>query len=272
MKNAVTLEEINFKYNSNNKDWVLHNVNCGFPFGKYTVIIGHNGSGKSTLSKIVTGIIKPFSGNVFVGSTKISKTNLVKIRKNIGIVFQNPDNQFIGTTVKNDIIFGLENNCVPPSEMEAIIEKAAKKAGVFHLYERAPQLLSGGQKQKVAIAGILALKNDIIIFDEATSMLDPRGKRDIKQIMIELGKEKNKTIISITHDMEEVINADHVLVMDKGKVLMEGTPAEIFSHAETLRKVGLDTPLTYTVSEYLSKFDKSFKPTIFFKEFIKQCQ
>jgi energy-coupling factor transport system ATP-binding protein len=223
--------------------------------------IGHNGSGKSTLSKLIIGVLAPTSGTMQVFGNKVSVNNLTLIRRFLGIVFQNPDNQFIGSTVRDDIAFGLENRRVPSHKMGAIIEAAAKKVNMFDFLDHEPLMLSGGQKQRVAIASALALSPDILIFDEATSMLDPKGKTEVKEIMVKLKETREKTIFSITHDMDEILNADKVMVMNHGELVRFGTPDEVLKDKEFLRSIHLDIPFVSQVEEALGELGIKLSPS-----------
>jgi energy-coupling factor transport system ATP-binding protein len=227
---SLKLENINFKYSSDKEaPLILHNINLEFFHGEYITVIGHNGSGKSTLSKILMGILKPKSGNIYLFD-KIANQEDELFKKHLGIVFQNPDNQFIGSTARDDIAFGLENKCVPPSEMNTIIENISRRIGIEDYLDHEATSLSGGQKQKVAIASILALNPDIIILDEATSMLDPKGKRDVYEIINFLKQTRGKTIISITHNMSEILTADRVVVINKGECIALETPQKLLQN------------------------------------------
>ncbi|ATZ18549.1 cobalt ABC transporter ATP-binding subunit [Williamsoniiplasma somnilux] len=247
---AVEVKKLSFKYGPE-FPYALSNVNFQIKHGEYVTIIGHNGSGKSTLSKILIGVLTPEVGDLQIFGNTVNKNTLDQIRRFLGIVFQNPDNQFIGSTVRADIAFGLENKRVDPKDMETMITSAAKKVRMTDFLDHEPLNLSGGQKQRVAIASTLALNPDIIIFDEATSMLDPKGKREIKEIMVQLRDAGNKTIISITHDMDEILNADKVIVMNGGKLVKMGTPSEVLSDKEFLRSIHLDIPFIANVEEKL---------------------
>ncbi|AHI53277.1 energy-coupling factor transporter ATPase [Spiroplasma culicicola] len=247
---ALKLENIRFRYRENHP-FAVDGVSVDVKHGEYVTIIGHNGSGKSTLSKIIIGVLTPTSGGIEIYGNKVTTSNINIARKFLGIVFQNPDNQFIGSTVRDDIAFGLENRRIAPSKMGEIIDWAAKKVNMNEFLDHEPLMLSGGQKQRVAIASALALSPDILIFDEATSMLDPKGKTEVKNIMIELKNTREKTIFSITHDMDEILNADKVMVMNKGKLVKFGTPKEILSDKEFLRSIHLDIPFVAQVEEAL---------------------
>ncbi|AEM68566.1 putative cobalt ABC transporter ATP-binding protein [Mycoplasma putrefaciens] len=247
---AVEIKNLSFRYGLNFAK-AIDNVSFSINKGEYVTIIGHNGSGKSTLSKILIGVLTAQEGEISIFGNKVTDTNIEQIRKFLGIVFQNPDNQFIGSTVEADIAFGLENKRVDPAKMPEIILQAAQKVGMQSALKKEPLNLSGGQKQRVAIASTLALDPDIMIFDEATSMLDPKGKREIKEIMVQL--RGVKTIISITHDMDEILNADKVIVLDHAKLVKVGKPLEIVGDKEFLRKIQLDVPFVSLVKEELEK-------------------
>ncbi|NCB32704.1 MAG: energy-coupling factor transporter ATPase [Erysipelotrichia bacterium] len=247
----VEVKNLCFSYDGENM--AVDNISFSVPAGSYTTIVGHNGSGKSTAAKLIAGLLEPKSGEILIDGLKLNETNLQKIRNRIGIVFQNPDNQFIGSTVRDDIAFGLENHCIPQPEMDPLIETYAQKVKMTAYLNSEPTHLSGGQKQRVAIAGVMAMKPKIIIFDEATSMLDPQGKDEIKQVIMELHQESGLTILSITHDIDEVTASDYVLAMDEGHIAMTGTPEEIFRDEEKLRKIKLDIPFSLKLQEELRR-------------------
>ncbi|MGZ9413637.1 energy-coupling factor transporter ATPase [Mycoplasma sp. AC157] len=263
----IKLKNVSFSYSDEeNAKLALDDINLEFKAGKYIAILGHNGSGKSTLSKILTGIIKPKKGEVWINDILLSKSTLNEARKYIGIIFQNPDNQFVGATVEDDIAFGLENRCVNPKEMKEIIFNLAQKVDMLDHLEREPQNLSGGQKQRVAIASILALSPKIIIFDEVTSMLDPKGKHDVLNIIREIQSTRTKTLISITHDMDEAVLADEVIVLAKGKVIAQGSPKNILNDKKVLEEAKLDSPFIYKISSLINKI----KPTYDENELIEE--
>ena len=247
---VIELKNVSFKYD---EEYVVNNVSFSIEKGSYTTIIGHNGSGKSTIAKLIMGLLEKDKGQIFVDGLELNLENLYKIREKIGIVFQNPDNQFIGSTVRDDIAFGLENHCIPHEQMDPLILKFAEKVGMLNYLDSEPTKLSGGQKQRVAIAGVLAMYFNVIIFDEATSMLDPQGKKEINELIEEIHREKNITIVSITHDIEEAVKSDYVIVMDKGKVAMEGKPEEILLKEKELIKMQLDIPFTLKLKNELLK-------------------
>ncbi len=242
--NVVEAKDIQYSYTAEKE--VLRGVSLTLEEGKYYCLVGHNGSGKSTLAKCLMGLILRFEGSISLFGIPLNAKNLRDIRSHVGIVFQNPDNQFVGSTVADDIAFGLENKCVPHEEMQGIIESFAEKTGMAGLLKQEPSALSGGQKQRVAIAGVLAMQPDLIILDEATSMLDPKGKKEILDLIHALRKERpHLTILSITHDVEEASRADEVIVLNKGKIFLQGKPEEVFIHREELSSIRLGLPFYY---------------------------
>ncbi|ENY68670.1 Cobalt import ATP-binding protein CbiO 1 [Metamycoplasma auris 15026] len=253
----IEIKNLNYKY-PGSKKFALENINLTIEDGQYIAILGHNGSGKSTFSKLIAAINKATSGKILIDGLEINSENLIEIRKRIGIVYQNPDNQFIGSTVEDDIAFGLENKRVPREEMKEIIEKYASQVGMLNFLEHEPQNLSGGQKQRVAIASILALNPNIIILDEITSMLDPRGRSDIYKIIHELHRNTNKTIISITHDMDEALLADKLIVFSKGNVIAQGKPIEILNNKEIIEIAKIDSPFIYKLSEMIEGIEPTY--------------
>ena len=219
MENIIEVKNLCFSYDENK---FIENMSFSIKRNSYTCIIGPNGSGKTTLSKLLCGLLEASDGEIFVDNILFNRENCGIIRNKIGVIFQNPDNQYIGTTLKDDIIFGLENHNVDPEKMDDIIEEVSKLCGVHDLLEKEPYAMSGGQKQKGAIAGVLALSPEILILDEATSMLDPISKEEFKRNILRLQKEKELTIISITHDKNETLNADQIIVLDKGHIVYDG--------------------------------------------------
>lgn len=240
--NQLTLKNVTFSYDENVN--AVQDINLEVSEGQYVTIIGHNGSGKSTITKLIIGLLEAKSGEIFVDGVALTPYNVYDIREKIAIVFQNPDNQFIGSTVRDDIAFGLENQLVEPSKMNAIIEEFSSRVGMDSFLEHEPTKLSGGQKQRVAIAGALAMKPEILVLDEATSMLDPKGRKEVNELVHELHTKNNMTILSITHDIEEVLLSDYVFVMSEGKLVMQGLPQEILDRAEELIELQLDIPFT----------------------------
>ncbi len=249
--NAIEVRNLVFGYTETTT--AIDDISFTIPKGSFTTIIGHNGSGKSTMAKLLVGLLERRSGDIVIDGLELNMDNLAKIRQKVGIVFQNPDNQFIGATVRDDIAFGLENHLVDPAEMDGIIEKYAAEVSMTKYLDTEPTKLSGGQKQRVAIAGILAMSPDILIFDEATSMLDPRGKEEINRLIRKLNEEKELTVLSITHDIEEVVSADNVIVMSKGKIVMMGDPREVMIREEELVKLSLDIPFAYELAKELNR-------------------
>lgn len=240
-------------YGYNEQELAIDNVSFNIEQGDYVTIIGHNGSGKSTVAKLLAGLLEAKQGEIKIDGLVLNIENLYKIREKLGIVFQNPDNQFIGSTVKDDIAFGLENHRVPSEKMNDIIVEYANRVGLGEYLEKEPSALSGGQKQRVAIAGVLAMHPNIIIFDEATSMLDPKGKEDIKSLINDLHRNREFTIISITHDIEEVLHSDDCIVLNKGKVYEHNVPYKVFENPEKLRSIHLDIPFELKVKEEFKK-------------------
>lgn len=221
--------------------------------GEFVAILGHNGSGKSTLAKLLNGLLLPESGEVAIeGMTTSNEEDLWKIRSKAGLVFQNPDNQIVATIVEEDVAFGPENLGVPKEELRKRVDRALETVDMLDYKDHAPHLLSGGQKQRVAIAGILAMEPDIIIFDEPTAMLDPRGRKEVIETIQKLHKQK-KTILLITHFMNEAALADRLIVMEKGKIILDGQPREVFSHVEEMKRIGLDVPQVTELAHNLKK-------------------
>lgn len=239
--NALEINDLSFSYD--NKVDAIHFIQLTIEAGKYVAIVGHNGSGKSTLAKLILGLLEKKEGKIIVFGQEVNEKNIDTIRQEIGIVFQNPDNQFVGSTVREDIAFGLENRCIPYEEMEARIHEFAKKVQMEEFLDKEPSNLSGGQKQRVAIAGVLAMHPKMIIFDEATAMLDPRGKKEIREVIEEMRKENpDLTILSITHDMEEASKADEVIILSHGTKVLQGNASEVLSHTDILQNLNLKLP------------------------------
>ena len=239
----IKLENVSFKYN-NNEPYALNNVSFTVNDNEWVSILGHNGSGKSTIAKLLIGLVEANDGRIYYDDIELKDETIAQIRKRVGIVFQNPDNQFVGYNVKYDIAFGLENHCVERKEMLRLIHEYTEKVGMENELEREPQTLSGGQKQRVAIAGILALDCDIIILDEATSMLDPEGVEEITKLIVELKEKYNKTIICITHDLGLANKSDRLIVLKDGSIIKEGKPSEVFQERELLQSSNLDMPFS----------------------------
>jgi energy-coupling factor transport system ATP-binding protein len=246
----IDVENITFHYHQESAP-ALENVSLNVKQGEWLAIVGHNGSGKSTLARILNGLYIPDRGKVKVCGIELSDKTIWDIRNHVGMVFQNPDNQFVGATVKDDVAFGLENNGVPRDEMVNRIEWSTKQVKMDAFLENEPHHLSGGQKQRVAIAGVIAVQPDIIILDEATSMLDPLGRSEVIQTVRELNNQGDLTVISITHDLEEASKADRMIVMNGGHKFAEGTPEEVFMLDDKLVEIGLDLPFPFQLSKKL---------------------
>ena len=244
MENILSVKDMTFEYVSiDSKFRAIDNLNLEVKQGEFVAIIGHNGSGKSTLSKNLNAILVPTKGDIYIdGMNTKDEAKLWDIRQTAGMVFQNPDNQIVATIVEEDVAFGPENLGIEPKVIRQRVEESLKSVGIYELKDRQPHLLSGGQKQRVAIAGIIAMRPKCIIFDEATAMLDPSGRKEVMNVIKKLNKEENITTLHITHYMEEAVQADRVVVIDKGKKLLEGTPKEVFKNVDLLKKIGLDVP------------------------------
>ena len=267
MKKIIEFNKINFGYEKNLP--ILKDVSFVINEGEYICVVGHNGCGKSTISKILIGLLKPWSGEIKLFDQIIDQSNYHLLRENIGVIFQNPENQFVGLTVEDDIAFGLENKQIDPLKMENIITSVAKTLKIDKLLKLGPQNLSGGEKQKVAIASILAMEPKIIVFDEATAMLDPKSKKEIKNLMLELKQKYHKTIISITHDMDEAVNADKILLMNSGQVQDFAQPFTIFQQKDKVKDAALDQPFILKLSTELNKINPHITPTLNSMELIK---
>ncbi|MCM3728593.1 energy-coupling factor ABC transporter ATP-binding protein [Neobacillus cucumis] len=247
-KSIVSLKGVSFQYDTQER-YALKNVSFDIYEGEWLAIVGHNGSGKSTMAKLLNGLQFPQEGEITISNVMLNEETIWDVRKKVGMVFQNPDNQFVGTTVQDDVAFGLENNGVPREEMVQRVEDSLKRVKMDQFLYQEPHHLSGGQKQRVAIAGVLALRPSIIILDEATSMLDPRGREEVLETVRRLKQEKSLTVISITHDLEEAAKADRIIVMNQGEVYREGTPEEIFAMDDQLVQLGLDIPFSVKMSK-----------------------
>lgn len=261
MKKMVQTDDLIFEYAKRDEEGnvigsyrAIDQVNLEVEEGQFIAVLGHNGSGKSTLAKHLNAILVPTEGTVWVDGTNTSDLNeLWNVRQSAGMVFQNPDNQIIGTVVEEDVGFGPENLGVPTDEIWQRVEDSLKAVGMISYRHHSPNKLSGGQKQRVAIAGVIAMKPRCIVLDEPTAMLDPNGRKEVLRTVEELRKKEKVTVILITHYMEEVIDADKVFVMDHGHVVMEGTPREIFSQVNTLKKYRLDVPQVTILADELKK-------------------
>ena len=253
--NIIEAKNLSFSYVGEKKDKVvLDGLNLNIEKGSFTAIIGHNGSGKSTFAKHINAILLPCGGSISVcGIDTADEKKIYSLRKSAGMVFQNPDNQIVATIVEEDVAFGLENIGVECEEMHRRVKEALTLVNMYDYRKRAPHLLSGGQKQRVAIAGILAMEPECIILDEPTAMLDPIGRKEVMDTIIRLNREKGITILLITHYMDEAAKADRVVVMDKGKVMLDGAPGEIFRKEEELCELGLDVPQSTALAHSLRK-------------------
>ena len=246
MEKMIECKNVVFKYSTVEEGIekiAIDGLNLEVSNGEFLVILGHNGSGKSTVAKHMNALLTPTEGTVIVnGLDTCNEKNIWDIRSTAGMVFQNPDNQLVATIVEEDVAFGPENLGVPPQEIRQRVDDALEKVGMSEYKRHAPHLLSGGQKQRIAIAGILAMQPKCIIFDEPTAMLDPSGRKEVMNVIEKLNKEENITVLHITHYMEEAVQADRVIVMDKGRKVLEGTPKEVFRNVKMLKEIGLDVP------------------------------
>ena len=242
----IQCDNVSFKYTVNDSDkerYAVNGVSFNVKKGEFLVVLGHNGSGKSTIAKHMNALLVPSSGTVIVDGLNTSEEkNLWNIRAKAGMVFQNPDNQIVATIVEEDVAFGPENLGIEPSEIRKRVDESLEKVGMSEYKRHAPHLLSGGQKQRIAIAGILAMKPECIIFDEPTAMLDPSGRKEVLNNIKEINEKYGITIVLITHYMDEAVEADRIIVMDQGKIILEGIPREVFSKVETMKNIGLDVP------------------------------
>ena len=247
-------QDVRFRYDTEQPNFAVDGVSMEVHRGEFVAVLGANGCGKSTLAKHFNAILLPESGTVLVEDMDTrTDEKLYDIRQKVGMVFQNPDNQIVATVVEEDVAFALENLAVPTGEMRTRVDDAMKLAGIYEQRNKAPHKLSGGQKQRVAIAGVIAMRPDCLILDEATAMLDPRGREQVMQTIHHLNKNMGITVVSITHYMEEAAQADRVLVMSKGHVVMEGTPKEVFSQTEKVRSLHLDVPQAAELRDELVK-------------------
>ena len=254
MKNIIEVQHLKYKYDHHADDYILKDVTFHVKQGEWLSIVGHNGSGKSTTIRLIDGLLEAESGEIIIDGDKLTLENVWEKRQHIGMVFQNPDNQFVGATVEDDVAFGLENQGMDYQIMFDRVQEALDIVGMQDFKEREPARLSGGQKQRVAIAGVVALRPDIIILDEATSMLDPEGRLELIQTVKKIKDRHGMTVISITHDLDEVALSDRVLVMKEGQVESTSTPSELFSRVD-LEDLGLDEPFTNQVKATLLDSD-----------------
>ncbi len=246
----IEFRNVSFRYQED-MPWVLKNVSFSISENEWVAIIGHNGSGKSTIAKLMNGLLFPQEGEIVVDGQKVAAETVWSVRKSVGMVFQNPDNQFVGTTVRDDVAFGMENHGMPRPLMLERIEESLSAVGMSDYERQEPHRLSGGQKQRVAIASVLAVSPKYMILDEATAMLDPQGRKEILSTMLDVQEQRNLSLITITHDLHEVVQAERVLVMNEGEVWLEGTPRDIFAKKEQLTEIGLDTPFVTKLADEL---------------------
>ena len=252
MKSIIDVKNLSFRYKESQEYYDVKDITFHVKRGEWLSIVGHNGSGKSTTIRLIDGLLEAESGEIVINGQRLTEENVWNIRRQIGMVFQNPDNQFVGATVEDDVAFGLENQGLSRQEMKKRVEEALDLVGMLDFKKREPARLSGGQKQRVAIAGVVALRPAILILDEATSMLDPEGRRELIETVKEIRKDYDMTVISITHDLEEVAMSDRVLVLKKGEIESTSSPRELFSRND-LDQIGLDDPFANQLKHSLSQ-------------------
>ena len=252
MKSIIDVKNLSFRYKESQEYYDVKDITFHVKRGEWLSIVGHNGSGKSTTVRLIDGLLEAESGEIVIDDQRLTEENVWNIRRQIGMVFQNPDNQFVGATVEDDVAFGLENQGLSRQEMQKRVEEALDLVGMLDFKKREPARLSGGQKQRVAIAGVVALRPAILILDEATSMLDPEGRRELIETVKGIRKDYDMTVISITHDLEEVAMSDRVLVMKKGEIESTSSPRELFSRND-LDQIGLDDPFANQLKHSLSQ-------------------
>ena len=252
MKSIIDVKNLSFRYKESQEYYDVKDITFHVKRGEWLSIVGHNGSGKSTTVRLIDGLLEAESGEIVIDGQRLTEENIWNIRRQIGMVFQNPDNQFVGATVEDDVAFGLENQGLSRQEMQKRVEEALDLVGMLDFKKREPARLSGGQKQRVAIAGVVALRPAILILDEATSMLDPEGRRELIETVKGIRKDYDMTVISITHDLEEVAMSDRVLVLKKGEIESTSSPRELFSRND-LDQIGLDDPFSNQLKHSLSQ-------------------
>ena len=252
MKSIIDVKNLSFRYKESQEYYDVKDITFHVKRGEWLSIVGHNGSGKSTTVRLIDGLLEAESGEIVIDGQRLTEENIWNIRRQIGMVFQNPDNQFVGATVEDDVAFGLENQGLSRQEMQKRVEEALDLVGMLDFKKREPARLSGGQKQRVAIAGVVALRPAILILDEATSMLDPEGRRELIETVKGIRKDYDMTVISITHDLEEVAMSDRVLVLKKGEIESTSSPRELFSRND-LDQIGLDDPFANQLKHSLSQ-------------------
>lgn len=264
MDPILSFKDVYFTYDDDEvqeKSWALNGVSLDVYKGDYIAVLGHNGSGKSTLAKLSNAILIPDKGEVLVnGISTADEEKTMEIRQHVGMVFQNPDNQIVATVVEEDVAFGPENLGLPPEEIRKRVDDALNAVGMYELREKEPHNLSGGQKQRVAIAGIIAMQPECIVLDESTAMLDPKGRQEVMKTIRSLHDDLGMAVVFITHNMDEAVMADKVVVMEKGKILLSGTPMEVFKNVDEIRRVGLDVPQSTLLAIKLGLEDKVLTP------------
>lgn len=275
----ISVQNLTFSYeNNNNAHIILNNINLNIKKGEFAAVLGHNGSGKSTLAKHINAILLPVGGKVYVEGMDTSDEKLLwNIRSKAAMVFQNPDNQIVATIVEDDVAFAAENLGVEPSEIRARVDYALTAVGMLKYKSQAPHLLSGGQKQRVAIAGVIAMKPDIIVFDEPTAMLDPSGRAEVMKTINTLNRDYGITVVLITHNMDEAVQANRIIVIDDGNIALDGTAYEVFSDIEKIKKLGLDVPQTTELVYRLKQKGYNINTNVLsidecVKELLKLCQ
>ncbi len=276
--NAIELENVVFSYRKEgeeNRDIfeqpAVNGVSFSVEEGEFVALVGHNGSGKSTIARLLNGLLQPQNGRVLVfGESTAEEKKLFEIRKNLGVVFQNPDNQMVATIVEDDIAFGPENVGLPREEIVKRVDFALHAVGMEEFRETAGQRLSGGQKQRIAIAGVLALMPKVMVLDESTAMLDPKGRKEVLEVIRRLNKEFHITVVHITHFMEEAAEADRIIVLNSGKLELDGTPREVFANYEKLREIGLDVPVAKTLEVLLAARGVEVGDCIFHEELVEK--
>ncbi|KAB8127658.1 energy-coupling factor transporter ATPase [Gracilibacillus oryzae] len=246
----IEFRDVYFRYNED-ENWVLRNINLSINADESIAIIGHNGSGKSTIAKLINGLLIPQAGDILIDGEKITERNLWEVRRKVGMVFQNPENQFVGTTVMDDVAFGLENRGIPRDEMVHRIDESLREVGMQDFFLHEAHHLSGGQKQRVAIASVMAVQPEVLILDEATSMLDPLGRREIIQTIQHVRQQHGFTILTITHDLDEISSSDRLLVLQNGKLVIDTKPRDWFAQTEDWESLGLIAPFTTKLANIL---------------------
>lgn len=255
MSNIIEANNITFRYGGEEESYkVFENLSLQIPSGQFVAVLGHNGSGKSTLAKHFNAVLLPQKGEcIIAGMNTNDETKTLDIRKNVGMVFQNPDNQIVATIVEEDVAFGPENLGIPSAEIRTRVDEALADVGMLEYKKHAPHLLSGGQKQRVAIAGIIAIRPRCIVLDEPTAMLDPRGRAEVIEVIKKLCEQHGITIVLITHNMDEAVKADRVVVMDKGEIILDDKPKKVFANVDKLKSIGLSVPQVTELADELRK-------------------